>query len=240
MILAVVQARMSSRRLPGKVTLPILGKPMLVHQIERIRHSSRVNNIVVATSTMRDDDAIADLCRDHGIDSFRGSLHDVLDRFYQAAKQWQPRLIVRLTADCPLIDWQLIDATIEFLEHGDFDYASNTIERSWPDGLDVEVMTPGTLEQAWHAGRQPEDREHVTPFVYSHPERFRLGSYAHDEDMSAHRWTVDNQQDFEFVTDIFAALYPGNPRFLTDDILDLLAERPDLAARSVRLEQKPV
>ena len=229
MILAILQTRMSSRRLPGKAAMSILGKPMLVRQIERLRRSNLIDNLVVATSTEVDDDAIAAICVDDGVKCFRGSLADVLDRFYQVVTHLQPQIVVRLTGDCPLADWEVIDGAIRFFQEGGYDYASNTIERSWPDGLDVEVLTPRSLEEAWREGQELYHREHVTPFIHGHPERFRLGNYSSGEQLAAHRWTVDDLQDFRFVTAVYEALYPQKPDFLTDDILKLLAKHPELS-----------
>lgn len=229
MILGVLQARVSSTRLPGKVLRPVLGEPMLARQIERVRRAQAMDRLIVATSTAADDDAIAALCGRLNVDCFRGSLDDVLDRFYHAAVPHQPSHVVRLTGDCPLVDWIIVDRAIAACCEGRFDYVSNALQPTWPDGLDVEVMTFAALEVAWHNARLPSEREHVTPFIYKNPERFRLYGMINDRDLSAHRWTVDEPADFTFVTAVYEALYRTNPAFGTNDVLDLLDQRPEIA-----------
>jgi spore coat polysaccharide biosynthesis protein SpsF len=230
MILGILQARASSRRLPGKVLKPLLGRPMLERQIERLGRARRLDRLTVATSTDTSDDAIAELCARIGIDCFRGSLGDVLDRFYRAALAAKPDMVVRLTGDCPLTDPAVIDALIDLHRAGSFDYSSNAQVRTYPDGLDAEIMQLATLETAWREATLPSEREHVTPFIHRRPERFRLGSLTQTPDRSHLRWVVDDPQDFVFVTAIYEALYPPNPAFTSADILDLLARRPDIAA----------
>jgi len=230
MILGILQARASSRRLPGKVLKPILGRPMLERQIERLRRARRMDRLVVATSTDASDDAIAALCGSLPVDCFRGSLDDVLDRFYQAARPRAPQAVVRLTGDCPLADPGVIDAVIDKHVAGSFDYTSNIVERSYPDGLDAEVMELRCLEAAWREAALPSEREHVTPFIYHQPERFRLGHLVQSPDLSRLRWVVDEPEDFGFISAIYEALYPEKPAFGTADVLALLARRPDIAA----------
>jgi len=226
--LAIVQARVSSSRLPGKVLKPILGQPMLARQLERVQRSRQLTQVVVATSTMTDDDPIVDLCHQLGIDCFRGSLMDVLDRFYQAAKPYEAETIVRLTGDCPLTDPGLIDQVITFHRDGNFDYTSNALEPTFPDGLDVEVIRFLALEQAWQDATLPSQREHVTPFIYQQPDRFHLGSYRGSVDQSHLRWTVDEPADFDLVTRIYNQLYPKNAAFTTSEILAFLDQDPAL------------
>ena len=229
MILGILQARASSRRLPGKVLKPILGRPMLERQIERLRRSRRMQQLVVATSTDSSDDGIARLCESLAVDCFRGSLEDVLDRFYEAARRHGARTVVRLTGDCPLADPVVIDQLIGLHEGADNDYTSNTLTRSYPDGLDAEVVEFGAVEAAWREAAQPSEREHVTPFIYHLPERFRLGNLQQDVDRSHLRWVVDEPLDFAYISAIYEALYPGDPAFTTGDVLALLERRPDIA-----------
>jgi len=228
MVLAILQARVSSTRLPGKVLKPIQGKPMLARQIERILRCRKIDKLVVATSQDPSDDAVEQLCAELGVACFRGSLNDVLDRFYQAARSIAPDYVVRLTGDCPLAEPELIDGVIEFALVGDYDYASNCLEFSFPDGLDVEVFRFTCLEQAHREARLPSAREHVTPFIWRRPERFRIGAYKSDIDLSYLRWTVDEREDFELVSRIYEALYPTNPHFNRYDILALLEREPQL------------
>jgi spore coat polysaccharide biosynthesis protein SpsF len=213
---------MSSRRLPGKVLAPVAGRPMIERQIERIKYATRIDRLVVATSSGSDDDAIAALCDEMGQPCFRGSLDDVLDRFAGALDVHGPAdHVVRLTADCPLIDWTVIDRCIDEHVAGGADYTSNAIERTFPDGLDVEVLRAQALRVANAEARDRESREHVTPFVYSKPDRFRIRHVTQPENLAALRWTVDNADDLAFVRDVYAHLHDRNPRFTTDDILNL-------------------
>ncbi|HIK04476.1 MAG TPA: glycosyltransferase family protein [Trichormus sp. M33_DOE_039] len=228
MIIAILQARVSSSRLPGKVLKPILGVPMLFHQIERIKRSKMIDRLLVATSTDPTDDLIEKYCQQRDVECFRGKLDDVLDRFYQAANSISPEHIVRLTGDCPLCDPELIDKIIIHHLSGDFDYTSNTITPTFPDGLDTEVFRFSCLKQAWQEAKLPSQREHVTPFIHSQPNRFRLGIYKQNTDLSYLRWTVDEPLDFDLVAKIYTALYPSNPRFSTQNILNLLEQNPDL------------
>jgi spore coat polysaccharide biosynthesis protein SpsF (cytidylyltransferase family) len=227
-VLAILQARVSSSRLPGKVLKPILGRPMLRHQIDRVRRAASLDALVVATSVDPSDDAIAATCADAGVDCFRGSLDDVLTRFHEAALPYHPRMVVRLTGDCPLIDPTVIDGAVEFFRGGAFDLVRTA--DSFADGLDVEVIGYGILEQAWRAATRPSDREHVTLYVHRQPERFRIGEYASEIDLSDLRLTVDEPEDFELVRRTYEALYPRNPAFTTPDIVALLRANPDLAA----------
>jgi spore coat polysaccharide biosynthesis protein SpsF len=229
MILGVLQARASSSRLPGKVLLPLAGAPMLERQIERLLRSKRMDRLVLATSDREDDDPVAAMAARAGVELYRGSLDDVLDRYYQAARPHLPTHVVRVTGDCPLADWDVIDRAIEFAVNGGYDYASNTLKPVWPDGLDVEVATFAALETAWREAVRPLEREHVMPFITSRPERFRLGSLEGEGDLSHMRWTVDEPQDYEFVRRVYEALFPRDPAFTTSDVLALLAERPELA-----------
>jgi spore coat polysaccharide biosynthesis protein SpsF len=229
-ILGILQARVSSARLPGKVLRPLLGKAMIARQLERLRRARRMDRLVLATSAEPSDDALASLCADEGIDCFRGSLDDVLDRFYRAAQPHHPDAIVRLTGDCPLADPTLIDQLVSFFLDGSYDYASNCLEPTFPDGLDAEILRMSCLERAWAQATLPSEREHVTAFIHQRPDAFRLGSLTGARDLSALRWTVDEPADFELVTTIYEALYPGNPEFTTDDVLALLARRSELVS----------
>lgn len=227
--IAILQARTSSTRLPGKVLKPILGRPMLERQLERLGRCRRIDKLVVATSSDESDNAIEALCSGLGIDSFRGSLNDVLDRFYRAALQYRPKFVVRLTGDCPLADPLLIDALVDFFLKGNYDYASNALQPTFPDGLDAEIMRFRCLRAAWKEAALPSQREHVTPFIYNHPERFHIGSYTNAVDYSKLRWTVDEPEDFQMVTRIYEALYPKNKAFGSAEILALLEKSPGLA-----------
>lgn len=232
-MLAILQARTSSSRLPGKVLRPILGEPMLARQIERLRRSAHIDPLIVATSAEASDDPLAALCERLGVPCHRGSLNDVLDRFYQAARPLQPAHLIRLTGDCPLADPAVIDACIDYHLAGDYDYTTNALQPTFPDGLDVEVFRFKCLEEAWTEAALDSEREHVTPFIHRRPERYRIGHYRQAEDLSWLRWTVDQPADFEVVESIYNALYPAKPDFDTADILAFLAAQPELARRNI-------
>ena len=227
---AIVQARMSSSRLPGKVLAPILGQPMLLRQLERIGRSAQIDEIVVATSVEPGDDRVAEICRQTGIRCVRGSLHDVLARYVQAADESDAEIILRLTADCPFTDPAVIDGLVQLMTDGDLDYASNTLERTWPHGLDVEAVKISALRTAAGETDDAFDREHVTPFFHKNPDRFRLGSLTGGGHRADYRLTVDFPEDLEVTTQIYEALYPGNATFTTDDVIDFLDTNPDIRA----------
>jgi len=227
-VVAVLQVRMSSSRLPGKAFLPLLGEPMLCRQIERVRQARSLDELIVATSSASSDDVIAAECSRVGVKCSRGSLDDVLDRIHDAVAPTTATTVVRLTGDCPLICPDIIDAVVAFREAGGYDYASNALERTFPDGLDVEAMTRDALEISWAQARLPSEREHVTPYLWKHPELFRVGSYRCAVDYSAHRWTVDESVDYALVSAIFGRLYPRNPRFRMADMLQLVQSEPAL------------
>ncbi len=228
MILAILQARASSSRLPQKVLKPILGVPMVLRQAERIKQSKKIDQLLLATSTDPQDQAIQDHCKLVNLECFRGNLNDVLDRFYQAAKPWKPDHVVRLTGDCPLVDPTLIDEIIQFHLNGKFDYTSNSLNPTFPDGLDCEVIRASALEIAWKEATLKTEREHVTPFFYQHPKRFKIGDFQSPENYSHLRWTVDEADDFKLITEIYKSLYPHNPNFRFQDILNLIETRPEL------------
>lgn len=230
MIIVVLQARASSSRLPGKVLKPILGKPMLHHQIERIQRAKAPARVVLATSRNPEDDAVAHIGQDAGIVVYRGDLDDVLDRFYRASEPFAPSHVVRLTGDCPLTDPGIIDAVTRFAVDGNYDYASNSIRPTFPDGLDVEVATFEALQIAWREATTRSDREHVMPFLHRQSDRFTLGNYENERDLSALRWTVDEPADFTFVEAIYQALYPAKSAFDSGDVLAYLEANPSLAA----------
>lgn len=219
---------MGSTRLAGKVLKPIDGRPMLSYQLERLRRARLAERIVIATSTSPADDAIARFCEEEEIECFRGSETDVLSRFHGAALQSGADVVVRVTADCPLIDPALIDSAIGIFEGAaSYDYLSNMLDPTWPYGMAVEVFSFVALEAAHREARDSAEREHVTPFLYWRPERFRLHSLTTTPDLSHHRWTVDTPEDFELVSRILANAYRRNPQFTMPDVLALLEEHPD-------------
>jgi len=237
MILAVLQARMSSSRLPGKVLLPLAGAPMLQRQIERVQRARRIDELVVATSEDSSDDAIAQLAERLGIRSFRGSLEDVLERLYRAALPYSPRFVVRLTGDCPLTEPDLVDAVVERLVAGGFDYVNTSMVPTYPDGLNVEAMRFEVLAEAHRNARLASQREHVTLYIKDHPERYRLGVVSDSCNRSNLRWTVDAPEDYELVRRIYEKLYPKNPAFGRDDVFRLLASDPALSQINAHLRR---
>lgn len=239
-VVVIIQARTKSTRLPGKVLKNIVGKPMLAHVIERVENIRLVDEIVIATTVKEEDRVILRLANDCGVKSFSGSEEDVLDRYYQAAKRYQADVIVRITSDCPLIDLEVVDKAIAFyLKYkGTVDYVSNSLRRSYPRGLDTEVFSFEVLERTWQKAKEPHQREHVTPYIYKHPETFRLANVENDVDLSHMRWTVDEERDLEFVREIYKRLYRDGKIFLMRDILALLKREPQLMEINKKVEQK--
>jgi spore coat polysaccharide biosynthesis protein SpsF len=229
MICAIVQARMGSSRLPGKTLVEIANRPLLFHVLSRIQLSRRLQKVVVATTDLPLDDAVEEYATEHGVDVYRGSPGDVLDRYYCAAKKYGAGVIVRVTADDPFKDPQVMDEVIEaFLDSGrELDYASNTIEPSYPVGLDIEVFRFSALERAWLEATNEFDREHVTPYLWRHADKFRLLNVRRQEDLSWMRWTLDTKEDLDFIRRVYSELYHGHPFFM-DDILKLLQKNPQL------------
>jgi spore coat polysaccharide biosynthesis protein SpsF len=219
------------------VLSPILGAPMLARQVERLRRARRIDALVVATSTDAADDGLVAVCSGLDIELARGSLSDVLDRVYHAAAKHAPGHVVRLTGDCPLADPQVIDQVIEAHLATDSDYTSNALTPTFPDGLDVEVVRFVCLEEAWRSARLKSEREHVTPYLYNNPNEFRLHAVTTTPDRSAMRWTVDQQEDLEFVRRVYEALYPTNPAFSAEDVYRLLEREPSLAAVNAHLRR---
>ncbi len=192
-----------------------------------IRRCKKIDRLIVASSINPEDDPLETLCRKIDLPCFRGDLENVLDRFYQASRQYNAQQIVRLTGDCPLADPVLIDALIDFYMAQGCDYASNCHEPTLPDGLDAEVFSYAVLCQAWNEAVLPSHLEHVTPFLRAHPERFKIGHYKYHRDLSYLRWTVDEPGDLEFIRKVYERLYPSNPEFITEDILALLDQEPE-------------
>lgn len=218
-VAAIIQARMNSTRLPGKVMFLAAGKPLLQYQLERAAHSKLIKEIIVATTNRNEDDEIVNLCGRLAVKYFRGSEADVLDRFYQCAKQFGLKTIVRLTADNPLQEPGIVDKVISAFLESNCDYASNTLKPTYPDGLDVEVFTAEALEKAWLQAKPAYEREHVTPFLKENPVIFKLMNVEDEIDHSGLRCTVDTLKDYILVKDIIDKLYSIKPYFTYADIL---------------------
>jgi len=244
-ILAIIQARMGSTRLPEKILKKVEGKEILAHVIERVLRSKMVDLIVVATTTSKKDDVIASFINNYvnnKIKLFRGSENDVLDRYYQAAKEYSADIIIRITSDCPLIDSDIIDKIVqEFIKQRDYNYISNTlINRTFPRGLDVEVFNFKTLETLKKVATTIEEKEHVTWYIKKHPEKFKTKNIINNKDLSHLRWTVDEENDLKFIRKIYSRLYHKKNDFKTKDILKLLEEEPELSNINSTVKQKKV
>jgi len=240
--LAIIQARTGSTRLPGKVLMPLGGSTVLGCVVDRLSAAHHIDEIVVATSTEKADDAVERHTQALGVRIFRGSALDVLARFYGAATAFHGEVVVRITADCPLIDGALIDAMLEaYAQTPDCDYLSNTLERTYPRGLDAEIFTMDGLERAYRDARAPYEREHVTPYFYQHPEIFGLHSYTNPNgaDHSHFRWTLDTPEDYAFLQAIYQRCAPSAPREVkTAAVIALLEREPDLAQLNAAVPQK--
>jgi spore coat polysaccharide biosynthesis protein SpsF len=236
----IVQARMTSTRLPGKVLKQVLGKPLLEYQVERLQRVKLADEIVIATTNNQTDEPIVELCNSLSIAYFRGSEGDVLERYYQAATAHQADVVVRVTSDCPLIDPQVIDTAIDYYlqDRSTYDYVSNCIKRTYPRGMDTEVFSFSVLEQAFMEATAQPDHEHVTPFIYRQPERYSLGHVIYSEDCSHYRWTVDTPEDFELIKKIIETVYPNKPYFTLEYCLELLKQNPDWYFINSDIEQK--
>lgn len=228
-VVAIIQARMTSTRLPGKVLREVLGKPLLGYQVERVRRCRSIDEIVLATTTNATDDPVVAFAGSQGLRVWRGSEHDVLSRFAGAAEMAEADIVVRLTADCPLIDPELVDQVVAALLESDppLDYVSNAGSETLPAGLDAEVMRAGALLAAHREAEARPEREHVTPFIYNNQQRFACRILSHEPPIEGQRWTVDQPEDFELVRRIIEALYPRNPEFGYRDVLALLDAHPD-------------
>lgn len=241
-IVATIQARMRSERLPGKVLLPILGRPNLALMVERLRRVRSVDDVVIATTAHSSCDPIEDLARALRVVCFRGSEEDVLDRVLRAGEVAEADLIVETTGDCPLIDPPTVALVIDRFLEGGVDYCSNILVRTYPRGMDTQVFPLTVLREVARLTDDPVDREHVSYYIYQHPERFRLRNVESGLPSSAAdlRLTVDTADDFRLVKTIFEELYPAKPAFTLSDILALFERRPELADINRHVQQKSV
>lgn len=240
-IVAIIQARMGSTRLPGKIMKEVVSKPLLEYQIAQVRRSKTIDQIVIATTAKDIEQPIIDLCKRMSVDYYRGPEEDVLSRYYQAACCYGAETVVRLTSDCPLVDPAVIDEVITaFLSHSaGYDYVSNTIERSYPRGYDVEVFSMKVLEQAYKEAGSAAEREHVTTYMYRHPEVFRVGQVKRTPDLSAYRLTVDTEEDFELMARVITALCKKSVEWFTlGDVVSILQEHPEWILINAHIEQK--
>lgn len=241
-ITAIIQARMGSTRLPGKVLKKVLGKPLLQWIIQRLRRCKELTSVVVATTTLPEDNPIEALCLSESVDCFRGDSEDVLSRYIGAMRHFGTDIGVRITGDCPLIDPAIVDETIQlFLDPAShFDYVSNCVKRTYPRGLDVEVFSFDALEQAYRSATTKEEREHVTYYILTHPTLFNIGSMEQKEDLSSIRLTVDTEEDFLLVSKIIEGLAEKHPHFSLPEIIALLSKNPEWLSINAHVQQKKV
>lgn len=238
-IVTVIQARTGSSRLPNKVMRPLLGRPLLARMVERVQAVKVAGTVVVATTLKAEDDPIEALCRKQGFRYFRGHPTDLLDRHYRAGQQFHADAVVKIPSDCPLIDPRVINRVLEaYLERPRaYDYMSNLHPPSYPDGNDVEVIAMPALQIAWLEATRELEREHTTPFLWENPDRFRLHNVTWERGLDysmSHRWTIDYPEDYDFIRAVYEELYPYNPLFGLDDVLELLERRPDIAALNAK------
>ncbi len=245
-VIAIIQGRMSSSRLPGKILADIAGQPMLQRVFMRTSRAASVTETIFATTTDSADDPVAEYCDFSGIPFTRGSLYDVLDRYYQAAKEYKADVVVRITADCPVIDPALIDDVVNTLLEDEYDFVCNRLpppwHRTYPIGLDVEACTFKALAKAWKEAKEPQQREHAMPYFYEgveltqhsrtlqtglSPRGFKIALLHHTTDFGDYRWTVDTPEDLEFIRQVYSR-FNGRDDFSWKDVLDLVHNEPGL------------
>lgn len=239
-VAAIIEARMRSTRLPGKVMMPLVGKPSLELMVERVKRASLIDKIVMATTTNRADDVIVDLCRKLNIAFYRGSEEDVLKRVVEAGQKFSTDIIVRTTADCPLVDWRIADHLIRLYQSGDCDYVSNVIERSFPLGFDVEVFSFKKLAEIEDKTTEKIYREHPPYYFYTHPRKFHLENWKAKGKMywPDLRVTLDTREDYIVLTKIFKELYPLNPDFSAGDVIGLMRQHPEWVAINSQIKHR--
>jgi spore coat polysaccharide biosynthesis protein SpsF len=241
-IIDIVEARMTSSRLPGKVMLECQGKPMLGHMIERLKRSQELDGIVVATTTNSDDDVLEDLAGKLGVGCFRGSEDDVLDRVLQAAHEFNADIIVETPGDCPCLDWTILDDVVRAYHRRGHDYVSNNLKPSYPGGMDVQVFSTAVLEDVARRTSDPVDHEHVSLYIYRHPEIYKSSNVEAPADQydPGIKFLLDTLADFDFIRAAYDALYPTKPDFTCHDIITLMRRRPDLRAINADVQRTKV
>ena len=239
-ICVIIQARVGSTRLPGKVMKQISEKTILIHDLERIKRMETIDNIIVATTTLKKDDIIVNTVKeyDEKIGIYRGSSEDLLDRYYKAAKEFKADVIVRISSDAPLIDPKISDLVVKTFLENNCDYCCNNMPRTYPYGLDTEVFSFESLERAWKEARTPYETEHVTPYIWANPDKFILLNVENNVDLSNLRWALDYPEDFEFIIEIYKTLYKEGEIFLMQDVLNLLKKEPQLMEINKEIKQK--
>lgn len=236
-VVAIIQARMGSTRLPAKVLKDLEGETVLARVVQRLRRASRIDELLIATTNEPADDAIVQECKRCSAPVFRGDEDDVLGRYFRAAQLCRAGIVVRITSDCPLIDPEITDKTVRAFLDARPDYASNALIRTYPRGLDTEVMTLEALERAWRAATEPYQRAHVTPYLYQNPRAFKILPVVGEADYSSHRWTLDTPEDLEFIRAIYARV-DDRSSFGWRDVLRILEREPDLLEINRLVAQK--
>ena len=255
-VVAIIQGRMSSSRLPGKILADVAGQPMLTRVFVRTSRAQTLSDVIFATTTDASDDPVAEYCDLSGIPFTRGSLYDVLDRYYQAAKQAKANVVVRITADCPVIDSELIDNVVNTLMEDEYDFVTNRLPPPWtrtyPIGLDVEACTFKVLAKAWKEAKEPQHREHVMPYFYegvklvtenrtlqtgTSPRGFNIALLHHTTDFGDYRWTVDTPEDLEFIRQVYSR-FNGRDDFSWKEVLNLVHDEPDLMKINAGVQHK--
>jgi len=239
-VVIIIQARMQSIRLPGKVMLKVLDRPLLSYLVERLEKVHNAQDIVIATTLDPEDNAIVEFSKTEGISAYCGSTEDVLKRYLLAAQEHSADVVVRITGDCPLIDPQVVEKVIQYFLDHNFDYVGNTLTLTYPRGMDTEVFSMKALEDAAQHAKEKSEREHVTLFMYRHPERFRLANVPYSKNVSKYRLTLDTEEDYTLIKRILEALYPKKPNFTLGDMLHYLEENPKLSDINAHVKQKPI
>ena len=238
MIIAILQARMGSSRLPNKVLRKIKGKTLLELYINRVKQSRLIDKIVIATTTRSGDDAIKEIASKLGIECFRGSENDLLDRYYQCAKKYHADVVVRFTPDDPFVDYQVVDKAVQIFKDNQVDFVTNHFHPTYPEGLDIEIYSIDALEKSWKEAKLLSEREHVFPYIQNHQDQFKIINFEQDEDYSHLRWTIDYECDYEMTKAIYDYLYEKKPLFLQKDILELLENLPEISEINAHIERK--
>lgn len=241
--LGIIQARMGSSRLPGKVVKLVEGRSILEHTVSRVQAAGVLDQVIVATTSKTADDAILDECNRIGVPAFRGSEDDVLSRYYHAAVAYSAEVVVRVTSDCPLYDPEVLRLMMSDMQRWHaagvtLDYYSNTVERSFPRGLDTEIFTMEALDRSFRNADKAYEKEHVTPYIYTHPDEFVIRQHVNPTNHSDLRWTLDTEDDFRLIQTIYAELRHLGPMFGMEKILELLAQKPEISAINSHVKQK--
>lgn len=239
-VVCIIQARVGSSRLPGKVLKEICGKTVLEHDINRLKLVQNIDEIVVATTVEEQDDRIVNEANRLGVKYFRGSENDVLSRYYFAAKENNADIVVRVTSDCPCLDYNILNDMINlfFEKSNEIDYMNNTVERTYPRGYDIEIFSYNALENAFNKARKDYEREHVTPYIYDSNNNFRMFSYKNLNNYSKYRVTLDTKEDLQVITSIYEALFDEKGYFLLQDVVEFLDKNPQVAKINEEIEQK--